>query len=185
MRLVALIATLLALALPASAQPLTDQSIAQWAGSYRDLMAWSDANAVEPDVEPGADMFRRSMAAMAPGPHFPAIASLLAGHGYSDPMEWADLSDRIFSAYQAHRMGGAQAEIAAAQPQLMDTMKALLDNPNLTDAQKDEIKKSMGQMQGMAEMAQPDADPADIEAVARNQPVIDEALGVGRDLMAQ
>lgn len=179
MRVLTVLFAFVAFAPMAWAQPLTDQSIEQWAGSYSELMNWAEANTVEPDVDPGPQMFRRSMQYMQSQPEYGTISSLLAGHGYGDPMAWADLSDRIFDAYQATQMAGANAALTAAQPQIMETLQALLENPNLTQAQKDEIMKSMGQVPTAVQNPVPDVDPADVAAVERNKPVIDAALGVG------
>lgn len=179
MRLLTILLTLVVLTPAAYAQPLTDQSIEQWAGSYRALMDWAEANNVEPDVEPGPHMFRRSMEYMQPQPEYPQISSLLADHGYSDPIAWADISDRIFDAYNAEHMAQTHAALAGAQPQIQQMLQDLLDNPNLSQAQKDEVMKSMGEIPTAAPSAPPQVDPDDLAAVERNRPVIDAALGIG------
>lgn len=178
MRSLMLALALLILPSVAWSQPLTDQSIQQWTGSYNDLMNWAEANAVEPDVPPGPQMFRRSMESMQPRPEFPQIKSLLAGHGYSDPMAWADISDRIFDAYQAIQMAGVNDSMAAAAPQIQQAIQALLENPNLTQAQKDEILKSMGDVPTSVQTPTPQVDPNDLAVVERNKAVIDAAIGV-------
>ena len=66
MRFLTALVAMLFLAQPAWSKPLTDQSIQQWAGSYSALMDWAETNAVEPDVPPGPNMFRRSMESMQP-----------------------------------------------------------------------------------------------------------------------
>ncbi len=124
-------------------------------------------------------MFRRSMEYMQPRPEFPQISSLLAGHGFSDPMAWADLSDRIFNAYNAEHMAQANTALAEVQPQIQQALQAVLDNPNLTQAQKDEVLKSMGEFPVTGQKPLPEVDPADVAAVQRNRPVIDAALGFG------
>ena len=177
MRFLAPLLAAFLVALPALAQPLTDEGIARWADSYSDLMSWAETNDVDPGVAPGDGMFRRAMTALQPTLDYADVSALLAGHGYGDPMGWAELSDRIVSAYMSLEMAGTQAQIAAAQPQIMAQLQALLENPSLTDTERQEIMASMAQLETFnAGVPAAPANPEDMAAVERNRAVIHAAM---------
>ncbi|MEM8916291.1 MAG: hypothetical protein AAGC83_10665 [Pseudomonadota bacterium] len=180
MRVFALLVSFVFLSAPAAAQPLTDQSIAQWADSYSAMMDWAESSAIEPDIAPGPDMFKRSMEAMKPEPEFAQIQSILSSHGYGDPMGWAGISDRIFEAYMSIEVDATGIDLQEMQPQIQEMMSELMENPDIPQAQKEEILKSIGVMPDAMEALMPqNVDPADLAAVERNRAVIDAVMERG------
>ena len=171
MRLIALAFAAFLLALPASAEPLTDEGIAQWAESYTAVMDWADANKVNPGAEPRADMFRHAILGLQKTPDYEGFSAVLADHGYSDPLAWADLSDRIAGTY-------SELAFAAALPQLEQYLQDMLQDPHLTEPERQEILVGLEELEEYDPNMTPYlADPEDWATVKRNGAIIGKAMG--------
>ncbi|PAU81104.1 hypothetical protein CK501_05955 [Halovibrio salipaludis] len=179
---------LLLVALPAMAQPLSDDRIERFLASLEDLESLGE------QVE-NTDMFgdmgqEIQEQAMRKGEFRPMrmmvekmrdhemhdeFAAAVSDHGFQRPEDWADTGDRIMRAMAAmelkkHNRGDMQAEMGA----MMEQME---NNPNISEQQRKRMRQQMEQaMAGMKAMA--DAPEEDIEAV---RPYRDRIRGAMND----
>ena len=179
---------LLLAALPAMAQPLSDERIERFLASLEDL------ESLGKQVE-NTDMFGNmgqeiQEQAMRKGEFRPMgmmvekmrdhemhdqFSSVVSDHGFQRPEDWADTGDRIMRAMaamelQKHDRGDMRAEMGA----MMNKME---NNPNISEQQRKRMRQQMGQaMAGMKAMA--DAPQEDIEAI---RPYRDRIRGAMND----
>lgn len=162
------------LAFPAVAGDLTDDRIKGFVESlteldelaerYDDLDELEDIGEESRDAAEGGDFNPMSMAVREMRGHeiYDDFTSIVKKHGFSDAEDWADAGDRIVRAMMAIEMerqghGDMRAEMEEA-------MREMEQNPNITDAQRQQMRQQMEQaVSGMEAMA--DAPQADIDAV--------------------
>ena len=119
-----------------------------------------DAPALAGDVTDGD--FGAAIAAMSDHPAYNEISATLEKHGFEDPEEWAQTSQRFLSAYSALKLEEQDTDINAQMKKAIDQIR---ENTMLTDEQKDQIIDMMKEQQELFENFQGNASDAEKEAV--------------------
>jgi len=108
------------------------------------------------------DDFGASIAAMSAHPAYKEISAALEKHGFEDPEEWAQTSQRFLSAYSALKLEEQDTDINAQMKKAIDQIR---ENTMLTDEQKDQMIDMMKAQQQLFDDFQGDTSDADKEAV--------------------
>jgi len=174
---IALLATLL-LSSSTFAAGLTDKDVKNWLTSYQSVMAWSktqdqkDLQFMDKNKNPDmAHMFANSITEMKSHKIYGSFAGVLKKSGYSDPMAWGQMGDRIMSATMAVELEKRNTTSAAAKVQMQQALQQIQNNPNMSPEQKAQLQQMMGMSNQLLDVA--DKVPAeDKDAVRRNADLI-------------
>ncbi|MBS3804133.1 MAG: hypothetical protein KGY54_06250 [Oleiphilaceae bacterium] len=166
-----LLALLLA-AGPAQAQqsqPLTNSQIENFIASLKDLRSLdADFERFAPDLTKGfaaipnlATLISDAVARMAGTPLRAELDEVVRDQGFDNATTWGKTGDRILNAYIAHQAG---AQDQALRDKIAQAVKRIDDNPDMTDAQKRQMKALIGGTVAYVE-AMVSAPQEDMEAV--------------------
>lgn len=164
----------------ALAVELTDQTIQQWVGAYKDVLAFckekdrKDLEFMEQPVTPDmANLFTDAITRMQGQPIYSDFAGVLSKHNYKNPLDWAGQGDRIMAATMAVQLDkSGNGNITPDQRARMQlALQSMQNNPNLTPQQKAQMQQLMGMGNQMIDVAQK-VPPADKAAVQRNEALI-------------
>ena len=162
------------------AAELTDQTIQQWVGAYKDVLAFckekdrKDLAFMEQPVTPDmANLFTSAITRMQGQPIYSDFAGVLSKHNYKNPLDWAGQGDRIMAATLAVQLDKTgNGNISADQrARMQQAMQGMQNNPNLTPQQKAQMQQLMGVGNQMIDVAQK-VPPADKAAIQRNEALI-------------
>ncbi|MFA5701866.1 MAG: hypothetical protein WC913_11380, partial [Desulfuromonas sp.] len=156
------------------AATLSDRTITSFISSLDELSAMEgEFAALTRDLDASADKgeelampdFEHVLSAaledMQGHPAYNKLAEVVKRHGFSSAEQWTQAGDRIFHAWMALEMGTQGAEI---NQEIKNALAALDSNPDLSPAQKEQMKAMMGG--AMAAMQQASSAPkADMNAV--------------------
>lgn len=85
------------------------------------------------------------------------LAEVVRDHGFSSPEQWGETGDRIFRAWSAIEMGQQSGQM---NQEMAEAMEQINNNPNMSEAQKQQMREMMGGAQSMMDHAStaPEAD---------------------------
>jgi hypothetical protein len=157
--------------LAAQAETLTDQTVLSFINSLEAMQGMEDEYDDLPDelatqeddlgMEQMSRIFSSSVESMKGHPLYNDLAQVVSNYGFSSPEQWGETGDRILRAWSAIEMGqqsgGMNQEMAKA-------MEEIDNNPNISEAQKQQMREMMGGAQSMMDNAS-SAPEADKQAV--------------------
>lgn len=163
------LALALALLLPlgANADSLTDERVRAFINTLQDAETLEDdfeeLNQELPNSEGMAEMpdfstiFSDSVAQMRGHETYDRMEVIVADHGFDSMEEWGATGDRVFQAWMAIEMEVQHPEMAREMAGVMDEIN---NNPNLSEAQKEQMRAMMGGATSAMESARqaPEAD---------------------------
>lgn len=157
--------------LNARAETLTDQTIRSFIGSLEQLQSMEDdfdeltedlsteeENAEMPDM---SRIFSSSVERMKGHDIYNRIEDVVQQHGFSSVEQWGKTGDRIFHAWSALEMGQQSGEM---NQEMARAMEEINNNPNMSEAQKQQMREMMGGAMSALEQAA-NAPEADQQAV--------------------
>lgn len=163
--------------LVAAAESLTDENVRAFINTLKDAETLEDdfdkLNQELPDADDGSEMpdfssiFSDSVAKMRGHEAYDRMEEIVEDHGFDSMEEWGATGDRVFQAWMAVEMEEQHPEMAREMAAAMDQIN---NNPNLSEAQKEQMRAMMGGATAAMENAR-NAPEADKEAV---RPHMDE-----------
>ena len=163
----------LALLLPlgATADNLTDERVRAFINTLQDAETLEgdldELNQELPDAEDGSKMpdfssiFSDSVDKMRGYETYDRMEAIVEDHGFDSMEEWGATGDRVFQAWMAIEMENQHPEMAREMAGVMDEIN---NNPNLSEAQKAQMREMMGGATSAMETAR-QAPEADKQAV--------------------
>lgn len=157
----------------AAAQSLTDGDIENFIDSLVELNSMEDEFAdleleMERQSEQGADtmpdfehLISDSISKIEDHPSFDKFRDVIEDNGFDNPTEWGETGDRIFRAWMAIEMENQSPTVNADMARALEEIE---NNPNMTQAQKDQMKAMMGSAISAMEQAS-NAPAGDVEAL--------------------
>ncbi|SFR51497.1 hypothetical protein SAMN05216203_1048 [Marinobacter daqiaonensis] len=171
---------ILVMAGTAQAESLTDSKIRSFIDSLESAQALGDEYPeLEQDMADDNDMpdltrlFSSSLAKLDRNPQIRGkLKNIVVDHGFDSLESWGRTGDRIYAALVALEMGGQAAKSAREMEQALAEVE---NNPNISDAQKAEMRQRMSAAMSGMEAAQ-NVPEADKQAV---RPFVDELEALG------
>lgn len=158
-------------------EPLTDSDIESFMASIPDVQTWAmrqdeDTRALTErrfDAETlAAEPFSVGLQRIQGTQAYDELTDTIRAHGFTEPEQWATTADRVIRALAALQM-----EKSGPTPDQLDqTRRQVLNNPNLSAAEKEQILASVGMATAMR-----NAPEEDLEAVTPYAEQLAEALG--------
>jgi hypothetical protein len=151
----------------AHAETLTDDKIRSFISSLEALQGMEDEYDELPDglaTEEGdtgmpdmSRIFSSSVEQMKGHDMYNQLSDVVQQHGFSNPQQWGETGDRIFHAWSALEMGQQSGQI---NQEMAKAMEEINNNPNMSEAQKQQMRKMMGGAMSMMDNAAsaPEAD---------------------------
>lgn len=173
------LATVMSLAPLGHAAELSDAEIQKWVTAATALQAWGKQHNSKTAVPEGqqaitmknpAHAFTHGINEAKKTPHYGDIQGVLKQNGYSNADEWAQLGDRIITAYAANAMGKNKQ---VTPDQMGMAMQQMQNNPNIPPHLRAQMEQAMQGTQAMMESAQK-APEEDKRVVQRNAKVLDK-----------
>lgn len=137
--------------LSANAESLTDQSIRSFINSLEALQGMEDdydeltddlANDEDPAETPDMSrIFSSSVEQMKGHDLYNELETVVKQHGFSSAEQWGRTGDRIFRAWSAIEMGEQSGQM---NQEMARAMEEIDNNPNMSEAQKQQIREMMG-----------------------------------------
>lgn len=156
--------------------PLTSADIEAFMASIPDVRNWAkrqdDATRTMTERRFDADTmatepFEVGLQRIEGSPAYDELAGTIRAHGFMEPGQWAVTADRIIRALAA-----LQREESGPTPDQLDqTRRQVLNNPNLSAAEKEEILSSVGMATAMRT-----APEKDLEAITPYAEQLAQAL---------
>lgn len=179
-----ILSCLLALApLSAHAEALTDQTVRSFINSLEALQGMEDdfdeLTEDLADEEGGAEMpdmsriFSASVERMKGHDMYNRLEDVVQQHGFSSAQQWSETGDRIFHAWSALEMGEQSGQM---NQEMAKAMKEIDNNPNMSEAQKQQMREMMGGAMSAYEQAA-NAPEADKRAVEPHREALRAATG--------
>lgn len=142
---------LFALASTAHAESLTDSTVRSFINSLETLQSMEDefeGLAEDMSTEDGAEqrpdlsrIFSSSVEKMEGHGMYRQLEDVVQQHGFSSPEEWGKTGDRIFQAWSALEMGEQSGQM---NQEMAKAMEEINNNPNMSEAQKQQMREMMG-----------------------------------------
>ncbi|MFN2361864.1 MAG: hypothetical protein ABR522_12395 [Marinobacter sp.] len=155
----------------AHAESLTDDTIRSFISSLEELQTMEDEFSeltedlsAEEDTAEMPDMsriFSSSVEQMKGHDMYNEIEDVVQQHGFSSAEQWGKTGDRIFHAWSALEMGEQSGEM---NQEMAKAMEEIDNNPNMSEAQKQQMREMMGGAMTAFEQAA-NAPEADQQAV--------------------
>lgn len=173
------LATVMSLSPLSNAADLNDAEIQKWVTAATALQAWGKQHNSKDLVPEGqqaitmknpAQAFTHGINEAKKTPHYDDIQGVLKQNGYSNPDEWAQLGDRIITAYAANAMGKNKQ---VSPDQMSAAMQQMQNNPNIPAHLRAQMEQAMQGTQAMMQSAQK-APAEDKAVVQRNAKVLDK-----------
>ncbi|NMT62962.1 hypothetical protein [Marinobacter orientalis] len=149
--LLALVCLLLLTPLAANAETLTDQTIRSFISSLEALQDMeeefdelTDDLSAEEEAAEMPDMsrlFSSSVEKRKGHDAYNRMEDVVQQHGFSSAEDWGRTGDRIFRAWSALEMGEQSGE---ANREMARAMEEINNNPNMSEAQKQQMREMMG-----------------------------------------
>ena len=162
---------------PTLAADLTDKQITQWINAWPEIQAWGDKHEKEFEAEAlknkggmgdsMGDWFTNVAPMLKANGYYKEYNAMLTKNGFTSVEQWADISNRVFSATMNAMMEqqnpGMKAQMKASMAQLK--------NANLPPEQQKMMMQMMEQSQA-AFKAMESASPADTTIVSKHLPAL-------------
>ncbi len=161
---------------PAVAADLTDKQINQWINAWPEIQAWGDkhekefeAEALKNKKEVGDSMgeWFTNVAPMLKANGYKEYNAMLTKNGFESVEQWADISNRVFSATMNAMMEQQNPGMKAQMKASMEQLK----NANLPPEQQKMMMQMMEQSQA-AFKAMDSASSADTTIVSKHLPAL-------------
>ena len=162
---------------PALAADLTEKQITQWINAWPELQAWGDKHEKEFEAEA---LKNKELTGDSMGEWFTNITPMLKANGYYNEYnamltkngfksveQWADISNRVFSATMNAMMEQQNPGMKAQMKASMEQLK----NANLPPGQQEMMMQMMEQSQA-AFKAMESASSADTAIVSKHLPAL-------------
>jgi hypothetical protein len=169
----------------AQTQPrLTDLQIESFIASVKELRAMdADFGAAVPDLTKGPANFPKldtlisdAVARLDNTVLYAELNDVVQQHGFENAKTWGRIGDRILNAYIAHQAG---AHDKALRDKIAETVSRIENNPDMTEAQKKQMKALIGGTVAYVE-AMVTAPQQDIDAIQPHMGALNSALGEAR-----
>lgn len=134
----------------AGADSLTDEQVRAFINTLKDAETleddFDDLNRELPAAGDGAmpdfsSIFSDSVKQMRGHASYERLEDIVEDHGFDSMEQWGTTGDRVFQAWMAIEMEQRHPEMAREMANAMD---AINNNPNLTEAQKQQMRAMMG-----------------------------------------
>lgn len=177
MRLIRTLATASALlmAFSVSASDLTVDAIDRWMAAMDSVQQWAEEHDV-PDhqITEGSDGMPNFVSALdeLDSDNRAGLESVTRDHGFDGAVEWAETSNRITRAFMALEMQQQDVDFDDARRQMEAQMQQIEQNPDISDAQKQQMRQQMQAMQQNMQMVEgmtEDVPEADRQAVSERR----------------
>lgn len=130
-------------------QPLTDLQIENFIASLKELRSMeADFEKFAPDLTKGfaaipnlSTLISDAVARMEGTPLRAELNQVVRKQGFENATAWGKIGDRILNAYIAHQAG---AHDKALRDKIAQAVKRIDDNPNMTQAEKQQMKALIG-----------------------------------------
>ncbi len=142
---------LFALASTAHAESLTDSTVRSFINSLETLQGMEDefegmaeGMSREDETEQMPDLsriFSSSVEKMKGHGMYRQLEDVVKQHGFSSPEQWGKTGDRIFQAWSALEMGEQSGQM---NQEMAKAMEEINNNPNMSEAQKEQMREMMG-----------------------------------------
>ncbi len=162
---------------PAVAADLTDKQINQWINAWPEIQAWGDkhekefeAEALKNKKEVGDSMgewFTNVAPMLKANGYYKEYNAMLTKNGFESVEQWADISNRVFSATMNAMMEQQNPGMKAQMKASMEQLK----NANLPPEQQKMMMQMMEQSQA-AFKAMDSASSADTTIVSKHLPAL-------------
>ncbi|MBV1920798.1 MAG: hypothetical protein KUG73_08955 [Pseudomonadales bacterium] len=159
----------------AFAADLTDKQITQWINAWPEIQTWGDkyekefeAQALKNEGEAGDSMgewFTNVAPMLKANGHYKEYNAMLTKKGFESVEQWADISNRIFSATMSAMMEQQNPGMKAQMKASMEQLK----NANLPPEQQKMMMQMMEQSQA-AFKAMDSASSADTSVISKHLP---------------
>ena len=176
---------LFALASTAHAESLTDSTVRSFISSLETLQGMEDEfeglaedMSMEDETEQMPDLsriFSSSVEKMEGHRMYRQLEDVVQQHGFSSAEEWGETGDRIFRAWSALEMGEQSGQV---NQEIAEAMEEINNNPNMSEAQKAQMREMMGGAMSAYEQAA-NAPEADKRAVAPHREALRAATEPG------
>jgi hypothetical protein len=133
------------------AETLTDDKIRSFISSLEALQGMEDEYDDLPDglapeegdtgIPDMSRIFSSSVEQMKGHDMYNQLSDVVQQHGFSNPQQWGETGDRIFHAWSALEMGQQSGQI---NQEMAKAMEEINNNPNMSAAQKQQMRKMMG-----------------------------------------
>ncbi|MFA5627428.1 MAG: hypothetical protein WCX90_10730 [Thiohalomonadaceae bacterium] len=134
------------------ADTLSDRTITSFISSLDELNAMEDEfDTLDMDLEADNDdelampdfahVISGGLKDMKGHSDYDKLAKVVKRHGFRNPEQWAQTGDRIFHAWMALEMDTQSAEVSQ---EMKKALVELDNNPDMTPAQKEQMKAMMG-----------------------------------------
>lgn len=157
--------------LSVQAETLTDNTIRSFISSLEELQTMEDEfseltedMSAKEDAAEMPDMsriFSSSLEQMKGHDMYNEIEDVVQNHGFSSAEQWGQTGDRIFHAWSSLEMGEQSGEM---NQEMAKAMEEIDNNPNMSEAQKQQMREMMGGATSAFEAAA-NAPEADKQAV--------------------
>lgn len=171
--------------LAAHAEALTDQTIRSFISSLEALQGMEDefeeltddlgaeeGTAEMPDM---SRIFSSSVEKIKGHDMHDRLEDVVQQHGFSGTEQWGKTGDRIFHAWSALEMGEQSGQM---NQEMARAMAEIDNNPNMSEAQKQQMREMMGGAMSVFEQAA-NAPEADKRAVQPHREALRAATGSG------
>ncbi|MCL7942525.1 hypothetical protein [Marinobacter sp. ATCH36] len=165
------------------AETLTDQTVRSFISSLEDLQTMEDEFedltedlSAEEEAAEMPDMsriFSSSVEQMKGHDMYNQLEDVVQQHGFSSPEQWGQIGDRIFHAWSALEMGQQSGQV---NQEMARAMEEIDNNPNMSEAQKQQMREMMGGAMSAFEQAA-SAPEADKQAVQPHMEALRAATG--------
>ncbi|MDX1633968.1 MAG: hypothetical protein R3280_04995 [Marinobacter sp.] len=172
---------LFATATLARAEALTELQIESFIASLKELHTLeADFEAAAPEVENGDPaslprmdtLISDSIARMEGHVLYDQVEQVVRQHGFEGVEQWSRIGDRILNAFVARQMGAQDKDLRKEMEQALAQIE---NNPNLTAAQKEQMKSMMGGAVSSVE-AMANAPQEDVRAIEPYMQQLDRTL---------
>lgn len=178
-----LIAALLAMTAPAWGDELSNQDIERFIASMKQLRTMDDEfNALDDsadDENPMANsdhLMSEGLAKLKGHDLYNRVDSIVRDHGFASAEAWSRVGDRVLDAYVALQVKNQSGQV---QQQMDEALRSINENPQLTPAQKEQMRAMMTQsMASMKSFA--DAPKADMDAIRPYKSQLDAVMDNNR-----
>ncbi|MGM0768118.1 MAG: hypothetical protein ACQEV6_08835 [Pseudomonadota bacterium] len=157
--------------LASAADSLTDERVRAFISTLQDAETleqdFDELNQELPDADDGSEMpdfssiFSDSVDKMRGHEAYDRMEDIVEDHGFDSMEEWGATGDRVFQAWMAIEMEDQHPEMAREMAAAMDQIN---NNPNMSEAQKEQMRAMMGGATSAMESAR-NAPEADKQAV--------------------
>ena len=153
--------------LSAQSETLTDNKVRSFISSLKAMQGMEDEYDNLPEdlatdegdmgMEAMSQIFSSSVENMKGHDIYDDMADIVSNHGFSSPEQWGEIGDRIFRAWSSIEMGQQSGQM---NQEMARAMKEIENNPNMSEAQKQQMRKMMGGAKTMIDNASkaPEAD---------------------------